>query len=186
MIQTSLPQCVPKMFLHTVLVQKEFEISRDHQHKRAVQVHRTSSTMLTLHHVIANKCNTFLQTGPVELHISNHITRKFLISKSPRENYAYNLARPPSYNSLSAATTSMGNLSVAALAPAPASGQDQGNVKGKGRRHNRSRSPPQEGRHRKRHNRSRSPPKEGRHGKRQTGDEARKNLQSQYEQGNRR
>ncbi|KAM0797055.1 hypothetical protein BDR22DRAFT_489502 [Usnea florida] len=55
--------------------------------------------------------------------------------QSLRAEYEQPHHRPSRDDQMYEATTaSMGNLSVAALAPAPASGQDQGNVKGKRKR----------------------------------------------------
>ena len=48
--------------------------------------------------------------------MENNIQGKLFISSWPGDDYAYNLARPSPGDPMSAATTSMGNLSVAASA----------------------------------------------------------------------
>ena len=65
---------------------------------------------------IANKWTPTLQANSCVLDMEHSIQGKFFISSWPGEDHAYNLARPSAGDSMFAATTSMGYLSLAASA----------------------------------------------------------------------
>ena len=189
-IPANFPQSIPTIFPKLLLVQKRF------------QVIHTSPTILAIYHN-AKKCTTCLQTSPSELSINDIIRSKFFTSSWPGEDYAYNLASPSLDDPMSAATASMGNLSMTMTAlgssserirfnEAPGPSQDPlgyNEASGSSRdlprdteksaeriepkKSKSSRESKTKEKHPKKHDRSETPPEKQQSSKRQTGGEPR-------------